>query len=84
MATKIATDSEILTQVSHKCTIVPFSLYRTVSHRFLVIRDFRYNEISYRGPPKLGVLPLKSPNMVKYQQDPQTALPCMGTHALEH
>ena len=41
-----------------------------------------YNGISYLGPQNWGFLPLKSPQMLKYQQDPQKALPYMGLHVL--
>ena len=32
------------------------------------------------APQNWGFWPLKSPKMVQYQQSPQKALPCMGTH----
>ena len=37
------------------------SNFFSISHRFRVIRDFRYNGISYLGPPKLGVFAPKIP-----------------------
>ena len=50
----ITADSEILTPVSHRWSIVTFSLSRTVFGVLIIMR------FTARAP-KIGVLPLKSP-----------------------
>ena len=67
MATKIAPDSERATPVSYKWSIVTFSLSRTVFELFAI---FVIMGFPISGPQNWGFLPLKSPKMVKYQQDP--------------
>ena len=44
-----------------------------------------FQDIQTQASPTPSAFRLKNiPQMVTYQQGPQKALPCLGTHALEH